>query len=128
MPDPYELLLGERDDVTPDDIDFFAADPGRLELLRAREGGRDKRLITLLVCAVGLIVLSKIIVAQYPDQVEQLISDVFVDLFFELGAALIGAAVTVLLINRSSVRQTQKNLELRREIERRISEKQDSNN
>lgn len=124
MSDPYELLLGERKTVTEKDIDFFAENPDRIDLLNTRETGKDKRLVALLLGAVALIVLSKLIVARYPDLLVQLVSDVFVDLFFELGAALIGAAVTVLLINRSSLRQMHENLELRREIERRIAERQ----
>lgn len=77
------------------------------------------------MCAIALILLSKIIVSRYPDAVDQLIRDVFVDFFFELDAAMIGAAVTVLLINRSSLKQTQANIELRHEIERRIAARQD---
>jgi hypothetical protein len=121
MPDPYELVLGERETITPGDIDFFAQDREQLELLQSRETGKSKRLVALLICAIVLILLSKIIVNRYPDAVDQLISDVFVDFFFERGAALIGAAVTVLLINRSSLKQTQANIELRREIECRIA-------
>lgn len=121
MPDPYELILGERDNITPEDLKFFAQDRERLDLIQSRETGKNTRLVALLICAIILILLSKIIVNRYPDAVDQLISDVFVDFFFELGAALIGAAVTVLLINRSTLKQTQANIELRREIERRIA-------
>lgn len=121
MTDPYDLLVGDRSTVTDADVRYFAEDPRRLEMLDARETGRYRTLAYLLALAVAFIVISKLLVARYDDAVDQLLNGVVVDLFFEMGSALIGALTVVLFLNRDAVRQFRANLELRREIEGRIA-------
>lgn len=120
MSDPYDLLLGYRDLVTEDDIRYFAEDPRRLDLIDARETGGYRKLAGFLVLAMVFIILSKVLVARYDNAVDQILNGVIVDFFFEIGSALIGAMTAVVFIGGRSVRQFRQNLELRREIEKRI--------
>ena len=120
MTDPYDLLLGERSTVTDEDVRYFAEDPRRLEMIDVRETGSYRTQAYLLALAIAFIVASKLLVARYDDAVDQLLNGVVVDLFFEMGSALIGALTVILFLNRNAVHQFRENLELRRQIEARI--------
>lgn len=121
MTDPYDLILGDRSTVTDEDVRYFAEDPRRLEMLDVRETGRYQTQVYLLILAIAFIVISKLLVARYDDAVEHLLNGVLVDLFFEIGSALIGALTVLLFLRRNEVHQFRENLELRRQIEARIA-------
>lgn len=116
-----KILFDESDELSDEDIRYLRDNPAYLQLIIQRENTRLSSLFLLLGLAVFFVVASKVISYQYGGLTEQFLGEVFVDLVFEMGAAMIGAVATVLFIEHQRNRQFRDNLELRLRVERRIS-------
>ncbi|MEL7115066.1 MAG: hypothetical protein AAGP08_05655 [Pseudomonadota bacterium] len=119
--DTYDLILGYRSNVTEDDVAFFAENPSRLDMLDARDTRTFGRLWVILCAAIAFILISKLLVFQNEEVINQLLNEVVIDLLFEMGAALIGAVATVLFLGQRDRGQFRENIRLRKEIESRIA-------
>ncbi|WP_371168290.1 hypothetical protein [Aliiroseovarius sp. 2305UL8-7] len=119
LPDE-RILYDHRYELTDADVDFFREHPEELSVLDQRTTFRLGRLAILLVLAIALFAASKLIAVKLPDRLDALINSVFVDVLFEMGAALIGALATLLFLEIQDKRQLRDNLRLRGEIRRRI--------
>ena len=107
-------------DVTEAHVEYFRENPDKLELISDREDFSVAKYALVLVAAVLLVGSSRYFSEVYNDEISQFLNGVFVDLVFEMGAALIGSVATVMFIEFQSKRQFERNLRLRLEIERRI--------
>lgn len=119
LPDE-RILYDHRYQLTDADIAFFRAYPDELSVLDQRTTFRLGRLVLLLGLAVVLFATSKLIAIKLPDRFDALVNSVFVDVLFEMGAALIGALATLLFLEAQDKRQLRDNLRMRAEIRRRI--------
>ncbi|PID63127.1 MAG: hypothetical protein CSB44_02695 [Gammaproteobacteria bacterium] len=114
------MMYGGLDDLSDDHIRQLRDHPELLDLIGNRETLGSRKLWSLLVIAVFLVVLSKIIAVKVVDEFDQFMLDVSVDLVFEMGAALIGSVATVIFIQHREKRQFQENLLFRSAVQKRI--------
>ncbi|MEM1362443.1 MAG: hypothetical protein AAGF94_12120 [Pseudomonadota bacterium] len=113
-----------KPDVTDDEVAYFSAHPEEIEAAVAP--GRIHQWFLLLGSAAGflLLVVSKLIdYLRLTEWLGEFLNELIVDLLFEVGVALIGAAVTAYLLGVLLVVQ-QKNARIwRQELRRQIEEK-----
>lgn len=116
-----ELLLTHRPVPTDEQVRFFQKHPKDLDIIFNRETVKLRIIGMMLVLAIIMVLGSKLVAFSYGDALNRFVSEVVVDLLFEFGAALLGGVVTVFFLEILQKRQLRENLELRREIERRIA-------
>lgn len=121
--DLNELLTVENPDALTDaQIAYLRDHPEILSLIGDRESLGTRHLWRILVAAVVLVGLSKLLAAKFDNVFDQMVSDVVVDLVFEMGAALIGSVATVIFIEQREKKQFIENLEFRDAVQRRIAQ------
>lgn len=121
--DLNELLTVENPDALTDaQIAYLRDHPEILSLISDRESLGTRHLWRILVAAVVLVGLSKLLAAKFDNVFDQMVSDVVVDLVFEMGAALIGSVATVIFIEQREKKQFIENLEFRDAVQRRIAQ------
>jgi len=116
-----DLLLTPRPVPTDEQVRFFQKHPRDLDIIFNRETVKLRIIGMMLVLAIIMVLGSKLIAFSYGDVLNRFVSEVVVDLLFEFGAALLGGVVTVFFLEILQKRQLRENLQLRREIERRIA-------
>lgn len=117
--DLNELLTVENPEAL---IAYLRDHPEIMSLIGDRESLGTRHLWRILVAAVVLAGLSKLLVAQFDNVFDQMVSDIVVDLVFEMGAALIGSVATVIFIEQREKKQFIENLEFRDAVQRRIAQ------
>lgn len=114
------LLVEDPAALTEAQITYLRDNPEIMDLIGDRESLGTKYLWQILIAAVVLVVLSKLLAGTFENVVDQLFSDVVVDLVFEMGAALIGSIATVIFIEHRQKRQFIENIHFRQAVQRRI--------
>lgn len=92
-------IAGERPEVTDEEVAYYRAHPDEIDL--ATSPSRIHRVFLLLgsVAGLGTVVLAKVVAAAPAEEfVGDFLDNLFVDLLFEVGVALIGASVTAYLL------------------------------
>lgn len=121
--DLNELLTVENPEALTDaQIAYLRDHPEIMSLIGDRESLGTRHLWRILVAAVVLVGLSKLLAAQFDNVFDQMVSDIVVDLVFEMGAALIGSVATVIFIEQREKKQFIENLEFRDAVQRRIAQ------
>lgn len=121
--DLNELLTVENTEALTDaQIAHLRDHPEIMSLIGDRESLGTRHLWRILVAAVVLVGLSKLLAAQFDNVFDQMVSDIVVDLVFEMGAALIGSVATVIFIEQREKKQFIENLEFRDAVQRRIAQ------
>lgn len=121
--DLNELLTVENPEALTDaQIAYLRDHPEIMSLIGDRESLGTRHLWRILVAAVVLVGLSKLLAAQFDNVFDQIVSDIVVDLVFEMGAALIGSVATVIFIEQREKKQFIENLEFRDAVQRRIAQ------
>lgn len=121
--DLNELLTVENPGALTDaQIAYLRDHPEIMSLIGDRESLGTRHLWRILVAAVVLVGLSKLLAAQFDNVFDQMVSDIVVDLVFEMGAALIGSVATVIFIEQREKKQFIENLEFRDAVQRRIAQ------
>lgn len=121
--DLNELLTVENPEALIDaQIAYLRDHPEIMSLIGDRESLGTRHLWRILVAAVVLVGLSKLLAAQFDNVFDQMVSDIVVDLVFEMGAALIGSVATVIFIEQREKKQFIENLEFRDAVQRRIAQ------
>jgi hypothetical protein len=87
--------------------------------------GRFIRLFFIL--GVGVTVISRILKYAFEDTWASFINEVILDIFSELGIAIFGGAITTFLLEKMNQKQYEQNIELRKEILKRINSKSINN-
>ncbi len=118
-----KLLLKDRVEATPEEVAYFRKHPDEIDEITAPVTVHKLFLLFGTLLGVFLVWLSKIvnfstIFRTLPDHVEEFL----VDIVFEVGVALIGAAVTAYLLGILLNTQQKNAKRWRQEIRRRIRE------
>lgn len=109
-------------DLNDDDIRHFQTHPEELDLISSREMVQTKTLMRLVLLAIAFVAGSKLVAFRFGDELGQFINDVVVDLVFELGAALLGAAATVYFLEMQQKKQFSQNMEFIRTVRKRMEQ------
>lgn len=116
------LFVKDASLLSDDQIRQFEANPELLDLITNRETVAHKSLWYVLGIAAFLVAGSKTLRVTYGDAFEKFFFNVAADLVFEMGAALIGSAATVIFLGYQQRRQFADNLAFRANIIQRIKD------
>ena len=114
--------MGDATELTDNHIRQFRDNPELMNLIGDRETLNLRNLWRILAIAALLVAVSKALSFNFADEYVQWIFDVFNDLIFEMGAALIGSIATVIFIQYQEKRQFEDNVRFRAEVMRRIEQ------
>lgn len=115
------ITMGDPSDLTDEHIRQFKDNPELIKLIGDRETLSLRNLWRILAIAALLVALSKVFSARLDDEYIQWVLEVFNDLVFEMGAALIGSVATVIFIQYQEKRQFEENIKFRAEVLRRVA-------
>ena len=118
-----KLLLKDKVDATPEEVAYFRKHPDEIDEITAPVNVHKLFLLLGSLLGILLVWLSKIlnfstIFRKLPDHVEEFL----VDIVFEIGVALIGAAVTAYLLGILLNTQQKNAKDWRQQVRRRIRE------
>ena len=118
------ILKPVSTDVTDDEVDYFADHPDELEEVSAPVSVHIVFLWLGMLLGLALVAVSKLLkFSGWLDSVSDGGAEFMVDVVFEIGVALIGAAVTAYLLG-ILLNQQQRNVSTwRNEVRRRIDER-----
>lgn len=116
------LLVQDPAALTDTQIAYLRDHPEIMGLIGDRESLGTRHLWRILIAAVVLVALSKLLAARFDSALDQMLADTFVDLVFEMGAALIGSVATVIFIEQRDKKQFIENIQFRTAVQRRIDE------
>lgn len=109
------------DALSEEEIDYYRENPDEIHELLNRETVRKKMIGFIVLVAVTLVTVSKAIPYLFEDiPGGSFVSDVVVDLIFEMGAALMGAVATLLFIEVTQARQYEENKQLYRALKAKL--------
>lgn len=114
------LLVEDPADLTPQQIAYLRDNPELLDLFSDRETLGTRHLWRILVAAIFLVAISKVIAVNYEQEIDRLLANIVVDLVFEMGAALIGSAATVIFIQHRQRMQFIENIRFRAKVQQMI--------
>jgi len=107
--------------LSEDELDYYRRNPDEIHELLNRETVRRKMIGWIVLVAVLLVTVSKIVPYFFEDiPGGSFVSDVVVDLVFEMGAALMGAVATLLFIEVTQARQYEENKQLYRALRAKL--------
>lgn len=103
-------------------IALFRDNPDLLDLVGDRETVQFRYMWYFLFVSFLLVAASKVVRAVFSEYLEIPLFDIFSDLVFEMGAAVIGSVATVIFLNVQKRRQFESNLKFRADVIRRIGQ------
>jgi len=105
--------------ISDEDIRFFMENPELLDDLTDKKKIYYKFLLIAFFTGLALVIISKVI-AYYPV-FDEFVNELITDLVFEAGVAMWGGVATSFIIEVMQKKQYSENLALKKEILRRIS-------
>lgn len=116
-------IWGEKTIVTDELVDYYRSNPEELELIIDQEYFYGRFIRLFFILGVGVTVISRILKYAFEDTWASFINEVVLDIFSELGIAIFGGAITTFLLEKMNQKQYEQNIELRKEILKRINSK-----
>jgi len=119
-------LKTSPDDVTDDELAYFQAHPDQIDEVTAPVNIHKLFLWAGTLLGVAFVGLSKLMKFHPLFELSEGYREFFIDIVFESGVALIGAAVTAYLLGILLEKQQENAARWRAEIRRRLAERQAS--
>ncbi len=120
-------IWGEKTIVTDELVDYYRSNPEELDLIIDQEYFYGRFIRLFFILGVGVTVISRILKYAFEDTWASFINEVVLDIFSELGIAIFGGAITTFLLEKMNQKQYEQNIELRKEILKRINSKSINN-
>lgn len=120
-------IWGEKTIVTDELVDYYRSNPEELDLIIDQEYFYGRFIRLFFILGVGVTVISRILKYDFEDTWASFINEVILDIFSELGIAIFGGAITTFLLEKMNQKQYEQNIELRKEILKRINSKSINN-
>lgn len=120
-------IWGEKTIVTDELVDYYRSNPEELDLIIDQEYFYGRFIRLFFILGVGVTVISRILKYAFEDTWASFINEVILDIFSELGIAIFGGAITTFLLEKMNQKQYEQNIELRKEILKRINSKSINN-
>lgn len=117
-------LFPDEQEVTEEVVDFYEAHPEELDIIINKEYFYVNFLSLFFFLGLGITILSRVIGHFFGDFLGDFVNSVVLDVFSELGIAIFGGAVVAYLIEFLNKRQYQQNLRFRKEVKKKIAERQ----
>ena len=114
-------IWGEKTIVTDELVDYYRSNPEELDLIIDQEYFYGRFIRLFFILGVGVTVISRILKYAFEDTWASFINEVVLDIFSELGIAIFGGAITTFLLEKMNQKQYEQNIELRKEILKRIN-------
>ena len=114
-------IWGEKTIVTDELVDYYRSNPEELDLIIDQEYFYGRFIRLFFILGVVVTVISRVLKYAFEDTWASFINEVVLDVFSELGIAIFGGAITTFLLEKMNQKQYEQNIELRKEILKRIN-------
>ena len=119
------FLKSSPDDVTEEELAYFRSHPDQIDEVTAPVNVHKLFLWTASLLGVGCVGLSKVLKFHDLVALSEGYREFVIDIVFEVGVALIGAAVTAYILGILLDKQQENAAKWRSEIRRRLAEGQE---
>lgn len=114
-------IWGEKTIVTNEMVEYYRSNPEELDLIIDQEYFYGRFIRLFFILGVVVTVISRVLKYAFEDTWASFINEVVLDVFSELGIAIFGGAITTFLLEKMNQKQYEQNIELRKEILKRIN-------
>ena len=118
-----DYLLEKPEEITPELLDHYENNPEDLDLLINREMIQVGILKYFLGASLLLIGGSRSAIYFFGNELPGFISEVLLEMGFEVGNAILGGVLAAFLIERLQKKQYVQNVQYRRLIQRKLKER-----
>lgn len=121
-----DYLLDKPGAITPELLDHYEAHPEELDMLVNREVIQTGILKYFLWSSLLLIGGSRVLIYYFQQELPGFVSDVLLEMSFEVGNAILGGVLAAFLIERLQKKQYVQNVRYRRAIQVKLEKRKTS--
>ena len=116
----YEITFSSDQQVTEEMVNYFEKNPSELDLLLEEEDFQLGFLFVFFIIGLFVMVLTKSIQLFLQDYLPVFVTDVLLEIFLEIGKALLGGSIVAYFIEFLRHKQFKQNKAIRDTIKQRL--------
>ncbi|MEO1668401.1 MAG: hypothetical protein AAFU54_27460 [Chloroflexota bacterium] len=117
-----ERFVAQATEIDDDTIAFYREHPEELDLIINKEEVRLGFFRILFLIGLAVALGARAAAHFFPEALGPFMTNVVLDLIFEMGNAILGGVLTAFFLEYLEARQYQENVRFREEVKRRIKE------